>query len=60
MVETLELFFLNYATHFLAHEGPRLKVGNLHFLAEHLAEVSIVEASEIVARLDIWNWIVAP
>jgi hypothetical protein len=25
-----------------------------------LAEVSIVEACEIVARLDVWNWIVAP
>ena len=56
----MEFFFLNDALYFFAHEGPCLKVGKLQFLAEYLAEVSIVEASEVVARLDIWNWIVAP
>ena len=56
----MEFFFLNDAWHLFAHEGPRLKVGKLQFLAEYLAEVSIVEASEIVARLDIWNWVIAP
>lgn len=56
----MEFLFLNDAWHFFAHKCPCLKVCKLQFLAEYLAEVSIVEASEVVARLDIWNWIVAP
>jgi hypothetical protein len=55
----MKFFFLNDALYFFAHEGPRLKVGKLQILAEYLAEVSIVEASEVITRLDIWNWIVA-
>ena len=56
----MKIFFLNDATDIFAHEGPRLEFGELHLLAVYLAEVSIVEASEVFTGFDIWNWIVAP